>query len=105
MKDYLIIIITVFFFSCARTEKSCFDYFPAEPLAGNVVVFNAACSQNASNYTWSFGDGSADTTTNAIAINHVYRTPGIYIVEMKAGRKDGIVLIEGKSQTKMFVVR
>jgi len=105
MKKCSLFIVAIILFSCAKIEKSCFDFSPSEPFSGDVVVFNASCSQYASTYKWSFGDGSPDTVTNSLTINHVYRSPGIYIVEMKAGRKDGIVFIEGKPQTKMFVVR
>ncbi|MEA3446382.1 MAG: T9SS type A sorting domain-containing protein, partial [Bacteroidota bacterium] len=51
--------------------------------AGGTVVF-VNFSQNASSFTWNFGDGTTQTVTNMNNIMHQYSATGYYIVELIA---------------------
>ena len=47
-------------------------------------------SENATSYTWHFGDGSADTiTTTTQKISHLYQQEGVYYVTLIAKAADG----------------
>lgn len=55
-----------------------FTFSPESPTEGNQVSFDASGSTDPSNiasYTWNFGDGTTQTTSNPF-INHVYNFPG-----------------------------
>lgn len=58
---------------------------------GEIVTFNALRSQDSdgiiSNYTWNLGDG---TSVQGANITHVYKSPGIYNVELKITDNSGV---------------
>ena len=75
--------------SCKDPTISCFTHSPDTITTSTVVTFNAACSEEASYFTWNFGDATADTTTTALNITHQYSNAGTYTVRLQAERKDG----------------
>ena len=99
-------IITALLFSCTKPQKACFDFSPANPTIATVVTLNATCSQNTYSFRWTFGDGSADSTTHSATITHQYKTSGIYSVTLNAKRKDGVTLTKGNpTETKTITVQ
>lgn len=53
---------------------------PAQAEVGQSVTFDASASESTNpivSYEWNLGDGS---TANAVTINHIYSTPGVYNV-------------------------
>ncbi len=60
-----------------------FSYQPVAPSAGEVVLFKVAEPKThaALLYTWDFGDGSFQNTTEPV-ISHIYATPGRYNVSL-----------------------
>lgn len=55
------------------------------PTVNQTVAFNSFVNQ-AATLSWNFGDGSTSTIANP---NHIYTTPGIYTVVLKAINSDG----------------
>ncbi len=51
-----------------------------DAVTNNKINFDASGSQNAANYTWSFGDGTAPVTVQTTTISHLYPAPGTYTV-------------------------
>lgn len=80
MKKIVVFFFTIAFVlvlhSCKDSLKACFDY--AE--AGGTVVFTAACSENAENYFWDFGDGTFSKNYNP---THQYNSVGTYTVTLQ----------------------
>lgn len=60
-----------------------FTYEPSKPSAGEVVVFKVKEPETHATliYTWDFGDGTVENTTEPI-ISHIYATPGKYNVSL-----------------------
>lgn len=86
----LILVINILVFACKKPSNACFTYSPTLINSRTEVSFNASCSENASYFTWSFGDNSSDTTVTAKTISHTFLTPGQFKVTLHAKRKDGI---------------
>ena len=59
-------------------------------LGGNTTFTNQSTSSNSPiiSYTWNFGDGTIDTTTNP---NHVYQNSGVYLVTLTAVSQQGCI--------------
>lgn len=58
--------------------NAAFTYTPAEPQAGEEVIFNAAASTgDIGDYIWTFGDGS---NTSGVVVSHTYASEGTYNV-------------------------
>lgn len=92
--------------SCTKRENACFEYSPSNPTTTTIITFNAACSEDTYSYRWTFGDGSSDTTSTSLTINHKYNAAGIYTVTLNAERKDGVTLRKGKTKaTKTITVQ
>jgi PKD repeat protein len=68
-----------FLFSCKKPVNACFSFSPQHPALSDTVTFDASCSENATEYRWSFGDGTVDTTTTA-TVSHAFPSAGIYTV-------------------------
>lgn len=95
------------FTACSKPTNTCFTYSPTTAITTNTdIVFNATCSENASSYRWTFGDGTTDTTTHSLTITHKYNTAGTYTVTLNAERKDGVSIRKGKpEQTQTITVQ
>jgi PKD repeat protein len=76
----LLLIFSAAFISCKKPVNACFDFSPAHPLLSDTVSFDASCSEEATSYTWTFGDGSPDTTTTSATIKHAFPSAGYYNV-------------------------
>jgi len=70
--------------------KANFTYTPSQPYSGKTTTFNASISQpgwngtqylSITSYKWNFGDENITTTTNP-AITHIYKSQGIYTVNL-----------------------
>lgn len=93
---YTFIVITIIFLTaCQKPTEACFTYSPTTIDTTTVVTFNASCSQNASYFTWNFGDNTGDTTVTSATITHKFSASGTYTVTLNAERKDGATF--GKS--------
>jgi PKD repeat protein len=74
----LTILIIVFIYSCLKTPEACFTVDKGKTAKINEEVqFDAACSVDATSYSWDFGDG-----TNGIGVStkHKYRVASTYVV-------------------------
>ena len=57
---------------------------PSPALVGEALVF-AAEADNATHYSWDFGDGSGETTASTSAsATHAYAVPGVYTARVQA---------------------
>lgn len=89
--------------SCTRPTEACFTYSPATITTNTVVEFNASCSENASTYSWNFGDNIPDTLTNSLTITHIFPAAGQYNVTLKAKRKDGMTFGKDKPESTQVI--
>jgi len=66
-----------------QVQPLTFTYEPTKPSAGEVVIFkvNEPETHATLQYTWNFGDGTIENTTEPI-ISHVYATPGKFNVSL-----------------------
>lgn len=96
-------LITVLTTSCSKPTEACFTFSPTTISPNTTVTFNASCSQNASYFTWNFGDNSADTTTTTLTVTHKFSTVGQFEVTLNAKRKDGATLGKDKPTTKQII--
>ena len=88
---YGFIAIATILSSCEKPTNGCFTYSPTIITTTTAATFNASCTQNAIYYTWTFGDGTLDTTvTSALTVTHQYKMTGNYTVTLKTKRKDGM---------------
>jgi PKD repeat protein len=73
--------------SCEETEppEACFEP-PNALFAGTPSAFNSSCTQNASSFSWNFGDGGTSTDTNPL---HTYADAGSYTVTLVADNDEG----------------
>ena len=67
--------------SCMKKPMACCTV-PATGTHGQSVSFNSACSMDASQYQWDFGDGSAVSTD--ATTTHVYSAAGTFTVKLMA---------------------
>lgn len=91
--NYLIFILfflPFFTTSCSKPTVACFTYSQITNPSDSIVTFNAACTENASYFTWNFGDNSKDTTTTSLIIKHKFNKTGPFNVTLNAKRKDGV---------------
>lgn len=88
----------VFLFSCKKRVNGCFDFSPTNPVLTDTITFDAGCSENATSYKWSFGDGTPDTTTTTPTITHVFPSSGLYRVYLNVDGEKSKLL---KSHTQM----
>ena len=73
---------------------------PGASLVGSAASFAATAEGLGVQYSWTFGDGSADTAWGPQAfINYVYSQPGIYAVTMRARDSGGAVISRSFLQT------
>ena len=69
----------------AAVPSAVVDWTPDEPHPGNTISFSAfGSSPNGAinQYTWHWGDGTADTVTTIPNANHAYATPGTFPVSV-----------------------
>lgn len=93
----ILTFVTSFITSCTKPTEACFNYSPSDNITNSTpVTFDASCTKfGGHSYNWNFGDGTPDTTLLGVSIvTHTFSTSGTYIVTLKAGRKDGVVLKE-----------
>ncbi|OFY86741.1 MAG: hypothetical protein A3F72_00130 [Bacteroidetes bacterium RIFCSPLOWO2_12_FULL_35_15] len=91
------ILFVLNYTACSKPMNACFTYSPITTLTTSTdIVFNVSCSENASSYRWTFGDGTIDTTTTSLTISHKYNTAGTYTVTLNVERKDGVSIKKGK---------
>lgn len=90
-KTIVAIVAATSLFACKDDDpetpdaKACFTYAPsAETLAGEEVTF-ANCSENASEYTWDFGDGGSSSQE---APMHSFETSGEFTVRLVAANEN-----------------
>ena len=67
--------------SCMKKPMACCDV-PATGTHGQSINFSSACSMDASQYEWNFGDGSAVSTS--ATTTHTYAAAGTYTVKLMA---------------------
>lgn len=94
----LLCFISLVLFSCKKRVNACFDFTPMNPVVTDTMTFDAACSENATSYKWSFGDGTPDTTTTSPTITHVFPSSGMYRVYLNVDGEKSKLL---KSHTQM----
>lgn len=71
--------------SCTKTPSACYSADKGKAAKVNEEVqFDASCSQDATTYTWDFGDGGTDSGLN---VKHKYLNTGVYTVTLKASNK------------------
>ncbi len=91
------LITSMVFTSCEKLNplkpQACFTV-PDEIAAGTPVNFNSSCSDNASSFSWSFGDGDVSTEPNP---SHTYDQGGTYMVTLTVA--DGAGLSDEASQS------
>jgi len=87
-----------------KTPVAVFTYSPDNPIAGEVVTFNASESfsiiRPIANYTWNFGDGNVTTVTDPV-IAHIYLVEGTYSVTLEVMDTSGYF----DTNTKTIIVR
>ncbi|MBC7413284.1 MAG: PKD domain-containing protein [Bacteroidia bacterium] len=72
-------------FACTKTPTPCFSIDRGKPTKVNEEIqFDASCSNNASTFSWEFGDG---TTGTGVAVKHKYTVDKMYIVRLTATNK------------------
>lgn len=89
--------------ACKKPIDACFTFSPTTVAPNTTVSFNASCSQNASYFTWHFGDNSADTTVTSLTVTHKYSAVGQFAVTLTAERKDGATSGKDKTTTTQTV--
>ena len=109
--NYKFIILRIFtlnsilFNSCSKPTEACFTYSLNKTLQDSLlVVFNASCSQNTSQFLWNFGDGSKDTIVNSPIIQYRYNIKGEYNVKLNAKSKDGVSVKKGNNSKTMNII-
>lgn len=76
------VLCTSLFASCATEPTACFSTDKSGSVKENEEVkFNAGCSEDASSYSWNFGDGG---TAEGIEAKHKYSAAGTYDVKLTA---------------------
>lgn len=80
-----IFIFLFAFTSCMKTPMACCDV-PTTGTVGQSLSFSSACSMDADNFEWDFGDGSKSTDANPV---HIYTTKGSYTIKLMAMSKGG----------------
>jgi PKD repeat protein len=86
-------IANVMFTYPNQAPVASFTYSPAEPLAEEIVSFNASASYDPdgsiTSYQWDFGDGNVTTVTDPV-ITHVYAECGNYTVTLTVTDNEGV---------------
>lgn len=94
-KRFTILYILAFaaiLFACEEKDEiipeaeACFNYSPSEELLEGAEISFTNCSENASSYAWSFGDGNSSTEKDP---RHIYSTAGEYAIELQVSNESG----------------
>lgn len=102
---FVITLNSILFNSCSKPTEACFSYSLNKTLQDSLlIVFNASCSQNTSQFLWNFGDGSKDTIVNSPIIQYRYKTIGEYNVKLNAKSKDGVSVNKGNNSKTMNII-
>ena len=76
--------------------------------AGESVTFSAAGSADQdgqiTNYTWNFGDGTAQDTGNVSSVTHQYDYPGIYLIALTVKDDDGATTTNWQTLVRVEVL-
>ena len=69
--------------SCTKTPDACFvtDKGTASTHVNEEIQYDASCSNDATSYSWDFGDGTSST---GITTKHKYLNAGNYSVKLTA---------------------
>lgn len=102
--NFAFIFILIFMAHCSKPTIACFVSSGNSISKDSSVTLNAACSENASYYTWNFGDNTKDTTTTDFKIQHQYSNSGQYTITLHAKRKDGVANGSDTKATQMITV-
>ncbi len=90
---FLNIVALTVLCQCEKPTQACFTYSPDSIDTSTLVTFDASCSDNSMYYTWTFGDGTPDTSiTSGPMVTHQYLSPGTYTVTLNTSRKDGFAI-------------
>jgi PKD repeat protein len=88
MKNYLLVLVAVLFIAgCSHDEETqipvaCFTYSSHEAkVFVHDTVWFTNCSQNATSYSWDFGDSTTETVNNPF---HIYDKSKQYEVVLTA---------------------
>lgn len=84
-KYILLFLIGCSFAACHETTVD-FNYTPAQPRAGESVLFSNRASAG-EEWEWTFGDGSTSTSKSP---THTYKQPGTYTVILKVDGKSSL---------------
>ena len=103
MKPVFFLSLILLLFSCKEPTVACFSHSPNAITTSTPVTFNASCSEEASYFTWNFGDGSADTITTSLSVTHQYANAGTFTVKLNVKRKDGNVPKESKLESSEVI--
>ena len=68
---------------CGKKPDACFTIEKGQPSSklNEELEFNAACSTDAAEYVWEFGDGASTTGTK---VKHKYNAAGSFTVKLTA---------------------
>jgi len=78
LKFGILLAIVLIMSKCGKNPSADFSYSPQNPKAGQEVQFTNL-SEDASSYSWNFGDMSIGKEKNP---KHVYKNQGSYIVDL-----------------------
>jgi PKD repeat protein len=101
----LFLFLLFSFFSCKKRQTACFDYSPGHPVLSDTVSFDAGCSEGATSFKWSFGDGSPDTTTTDPIIRHAFPAAGVYTVYLNVRGPESKLLKSHPQAIREIVVQ
>lgn len=90
MKRYTLFIALCCLLAACKKESADFSYSPAQPRAGETVVFSNS-STTGEEWSWNFGDGNTSTSKSPIKI---YRQPGTYAVTLMVDKKKALTRVK-----------
>ena len=79
------LLFLIVFSGCQKEPTACFNASSITVTTGESIIFTE-CSDDASSYSWDFGDGSTSTDKNPV---HTYSTSGTYTVTLTVSSENG----------------